>query len=86
VVDLDLAVLADRPGRTVEDNAATYRPVEGGWYARVTQLEHANRASDRHHVALISPAGAALFVGYTSTVGEARRIGEGWVRGRQSPA
>jgi acetyltransferase-like isoleucine patch superfamily enzyme len=82
VVDLDLAVLADRPGWSVEENVAIYRPVPGGWHARVTQLEHPNRASDRHHVALISPVGAAVFVGYTSTIGEARRIGEGWVAGK----
>jgi hypothetical protein len=83
VVDLDLAMLADRPGWTIEDNVAIYRPDASGWYARVTQLQHPNRASDRHHVALISPADAAVYGGYTSTVGEARRVAEGWVRGRQ---
>jgi len=34
-------------------------------------------------VALISPDNRAALVGYTSTVGEARRIAEGWVRSRQ---
>ena len=39
---------------------------------------------DRFHIALISPAGVALYVQFASMVGEARRVAEGWVRAKQA--
>jgi hypothetical protein len=62
VVDTDLAVLASRTGWTVEDDLAIYRPVPGGWYARLAKLKRPARAVDKFHIALISPANAALWV------------------------
>ena len=44
-------------------------------------LQRPARVLDRLHVALITPADAALWVQYASTVGEARRVAEGWVQG-----
>jgi hypothetical protein len=61
VVDLDLAVLEQRPGWTVQDDVAEYRPDPGGWYARVSRLQRPARAVDRFHIALISPADTAVW-------------------------
>jgi len=41
----DLADFADRRGRTIEDELATYRPTAGGWIARVSRLTLPNRSS-----------------------------------------
>jgi hypothetical protein len=84
MADDDLAVLAERPGWTVYDNKrALYAPVEGGWHARVSRLFIPARGTDRFHVALITPAGVALYTQMAVMVGEARRVAEGWVRGKQ---
>jgi hypothetical protein len=42
-----------------------------------------SRASERFHVALVSPAGVAQHTQFAVMVGEARRVAEGWVRGKQ---
>ena len=83
MADDDLSVLADRPGWTVEDERATYKPAPGGWFARVSHVKLPSRASERFHDALVSPAGAAQHTQFAVTVGEARRVAEGWVRGKQ---
>jgi hypothetical protein len=48
----------------------------------VATLQRPARAVDKFHIALIIPASAALWVDYASTAGEARRVAEGWVRGK----
>ena len=83
MADDDLAILVDRLGWTVEDDQrATYRPVAGGWFARVSRVKLPNRASERFHVALVSPNGLAQHTQFAVMVGEARRVAEGWVRGK----
>jgi hypothetical protein len=83
VADDDLTGLAERPGWTVEDNQrAMYAPLEGGRYARVSRPVLHNRASERFQVALVSPAGVAKWTQFALMVGEARRVAEGWVRGK----
>ena len=82
MADDDLSVLADRPGWVVEEERATYRPVPGGWFARVSQVKLPSRASERFHIALVSPAGVAQHTQFAGMVGEARRVAEGWVRGK----
>jgi hypothetical protein len=79
----DLSVLTARPGWTVVEDLAIFRPDPDGWYARVARMQRPGRAVDRYHIALISPAGVALYVQFASMVGEARRVAEGWVHGKQ---
>jgi hypothetical protein len=81
VADDDLSVLADRPGWTVEGVRAMYRLAPGGWFARVSRMKLPSRASERFHVALVSPAGVAQHTRFAVMVGEARRVAEGWIRG-----
>ena len=83
VADDDLSVLTERPGWTVMEDLAIFRPDPEGWCARVARMQRPGRAMDRYHIALISPAGVALYVQFASMVGEARRVAEGWVRGKQ---
>jgi hypothetical protein len=84
VADDDLAVLVDRLGWVVDDDLrAVYRPAAGGWFARVSRVKLPNRASERFHVALVSPSGVAQHTQFAVMVGEARRVAEGWVRGKQ---
>jgi hypothetical protein len=75
-------VLAERPGWTVTDHQAVYAPLSGGWYARVSRVKLAARASEPFHVALVSPTGVAQHTQYAVMVGEARRVAGGWVRGK----
>ena len=79
----DLSVLTERHGWTVVEELAIFRPDPEGWYARVARMQRPGRAVDRYHVALISPAGVALYVQFASMVGEARRVAEGWVHAKQ---
>ena len=79
----DLSVLTERPGWTVVEDLAIFRPDPEGWYARVARMQRPGRAVDRFHIALISPAGVALYVQFASMVGEARRVAEGWVNAKQ---
>jgi hypothetical protein len=83
VVDDDLTVLVDRPGWTVVENVAIFRPVPDGWYARVARVQLPSRGTERFHIALVSPHGVAQYTQFAVMVGEARRVAEGWVRGKQ---
>lgn len=80
----DIQTLADRPGWTVDGKVATYAPVEGGWSARVTRVRVAGHTYERWHIAIRDRHGVARHVLHASMLGEAIRLAEQSVRGRNA--
>jgi len=63
VADDDLSVLTERPGWTVVEDLAIFRPDPDGWYARVARMQRPGRAVDRYHIRwTILPAGNAQLI------------------------
>jgi hypothetical protein len=78
----DLQLLAERAGWTVENGVATYAPTEGGWVPKVRAVKMAGHSYERLHVAIVDPHGKARFTNFASLIGEAVRVAEGVVRGK----
>jgi hypothetical protein len=74
------AVVDDRDGWTVEGVVATLRHRPGSWSATVRKPAIPSRPSHRWTVTGVRPNGTAAWSTWASTVAEAVRIAERWVR------
>jgi hypothetical protein len=81
----ELDTLAERPSWTVTAGVATYQPQPDAWRASVRAVRVPGRAGDRWHVAIIDPTSMARYTTTASTIGEAARVAEANVRGRNQP-
>jgi hypothetical protein len=82
VPDDKVEALADRTGWTVEGPVATFAPEPSSWHGRVRRVAQPSRGSERWHVAIISPRGAAAYAQFASSINEAARVAESQVRGK----
>jgi hypothetical protein len=49
----------------------------------VPRVEQPSRSSGRFQVVLVGPTGVAQYTTFAVMLSEARRVAEGWVRGKQ---